>query len=73
MRTFRSSRGARLLAAIAMAGLVLAACGGGASPTPAPTTPPGSGEPGATPAGGYTGPEVTITYAIWGPWEKIGV
>ena len=66
MRTFRSSRGARLLAAVATAGLVLAACGGGATPTPAPTAPPASGEPGATPAGGYTGPEVTITYAIWG-------
>jgi len=66
MRTFRSSRGARLLAMMAAAGLVLAACGGGATPTPAPTAPPASGEPAATPAGGYTGPEVTITYAIWG-------
>lgn len=66
MRTFRSFRGARLLAAVAMAGLVLAACGGGATPTPAPTAPSASGEPGATPTGGYTGPEVTITYAIWG-------
>jgi len=66
MRTFRSSRGARLLAAVAVAGLVLAACGGGATPTLAPTAPPASSEPGATPAGGYTGPEVTITYAIWG-------
>jgi multiple sugar transport system substrate-binding protein len=66
MRTFRSSRGARLLAAVAMAGLVLAACAGGATPTPAPTAPSASGEPGATPTGGYTGPEVTITYAIWG-------
>jgi multiple sugar transport system substrate-binding protein len=25
-----------------------------------------SGEPSATPAGGYTGPEVTISYSIWG-------
>ncbi len=66
MRTYRSSRGARLLAAVATAGLVLAACGGGASPTPVPTAPPSSGQPAATPAGGYTGPEVTITYAIWG-------
>jgi multiple sugar transport system substrate-binding protein len=66
MRTFRSFRGARLLAAVAMAGLMLAACGGGATPTPAPTAPSASGEPGATPTGGYTGPEVTITYAIWG-------
>ena len=71
MRTFRSLRGARLLAALAAsAALALAACGGGATPTPAPTAaptvPPASGEPVATPAGGYTGPEVTITYAIWG-------
>ena len=71
MRTFRSLRGARLLAALAAsAALALAAYGGGATPTPAPTAaptvPPASGEPVATPAGGYTGPEVTITYAIWG-------
>ena len=74
MRTFRASRGPRLLAVAAAASLLVAACGGGG--TPAPTTPigptsgptaaPGSAEPSATPAGGYTGPEVTISYSIWG-------
>lgn len=70
MRTFRSSRGPRLLAVAAVASLLAAACGGGATPTPAPTQAPGSpapsAEPSASPAGGYTGPEVTISYSIWG-------
>jgi len=70
MRTFRITRGARLLATAATVGLLAAACGGSASPTVAPSTgpstPPASGEPAASPAGGYTGPEVTITYSIWG-------
>jgi multiple sugar transport system substrate-binding protein len=58
----------------AAASLLVAACGGGGTPTPTtpigptsgPTTAPGSAEPSATPAGGYTGPEVTISYSIWG-------
>ena len=60
MRTFRSRRGARLLAATATLGLLITACGGGSSPTPSSSggTPP--------PGGGYAGPEATITYAIWG-------
>jgi multiple sugar transport system substrate-binding protein len=62
MLTFHRSRGPRLLAALAVVGLVAGACGGGASPTPAATS------SGGTPApdGGYAGPEVTITYSIWG-------
>jgi multiple sugar transport system substrate-binding protein len=70
MRTFRQSRGLRILALAAIASLLVAACGGGATPTPAPTpapaTPAASGQPSATPAGGYDGPEVTISYSIWG-------
>jgi multiple sugar transport system substrate-binding protein len=74
MRTFRSSRGPRLLAAAAVASLLVAACGGGASPAPTtpigptsgPTTALPSGEPSASPAGGYSGPEAKISYAIWG-------
>ncbi len=70
MRTFRTTRGARLLATVTTVGLLAAACGGDASPTVAPSTgpstPPASGEPAASPTGGYTGPEVTITYSIWG-------
>jgi len=74
MRTFRASRGPRLLAVAAAASLLVAACGGGGTPAPTtpigptsgPTTAPGSAEPSATPAGGYTGPEVTISYSIWG-------
>jgi multiple sugar transport system substrate-binding protein len=56
MRMFRASPGARLLAAAAIAGLALAACGGGASPTPRPAAtvaPISSGAtPQATPAAG---------------------
>jgi multiple sugar transport system substrate-binding protein len=70
MRTFRASRGARLLVAVAAAGLLAAACTGGGSPAPsataAPGTPAGSAAPGESPAGGYTGPEAKISYAIWG-------
>ena len=61
--------------------LLVAACGGGASPTPAPATvapatlpasivPAGSPTPAATPAG-YTGPAATIEYAIWGDPAEI--
>ena len=71
------------LAAIATAALIVSACGGAASPTPAPTaappaTPAPSVAPGETPAAtpaptppGYTGPEVTIEYAIWGDPAEI--
>jgi multiple sugar transport system substrate-binding protein len=53
MRTFRASPGARLLAAVTIAGLALGACGAGASPTPAPTPVP---TPAATPSGGTPQP-----------------
>jgi multiple sugar transport system substrate-binding protein len=69
MHKFRASPGARLLAVAAIAGLALAACGGGASPSAGPTTPaatPTGTAPAESPAGGYTGPEASISYAIWG-------
>ena len=62
MHTFHRSRGPRLLAALAVVGLLAAACGGGASQAPAATPSGGTPQPG----GGYTGPETTISYSIWG-------
>ena len=71
---------AALLGAIA---LVVAACGAAASPTPSATAPPTSPGATATPTGpaetpaatpapsGYTGPEVTIEYSIWGDPTEI--
>jgi multiple sugar transport system substrate-binding protein len=64
MHTFHRSRGRRPLAALAAVGLLVAACGGSASPTPSPAATSSGGTP--QPSGGYTGPEVTITYSIWG-------
>jgi len=75
MRTSRRSRGAAIVATMATVGLLATACGGSTastSPTQAPATQaaatqaPASGEPAATPAAGYTGPDVTISYSIWG-------
>ncbi len=70
MHTFQRSHRWRTLVALAAIGLLAAACGGGASPTPttAPSAsqPASTGEPSPSPVGGYTGPDVTITYAIWG-------
>jgi multiple sugar transport system substrate-binding protein len=67
----------RLAALAVTVGLVATACGG-ASPTASPTTPPATAAP-ATASGmapetapassapvGYTGPETTIQYSIWG-------
>lgn len=76
----RRWRHAAALAAVAA--LLVTACGGTTSPTTAPsasvpgaaTTAPGATEPGATePAasGGYSGPPVTIEYAIWGDPAEI--
>jgi len=65
MHTLHRTRAPRLLTALAAAGLLAGACGGGGSPTPT-AAPAGSGAPSANPEGGYTGPEVTISYSIWG-------
>ncbi len=70
MRTFRRSRGAVLGSMLAMASLLVTACGGTTvttPPTAVPATAPAvSAEPGATQPAGYTGPEATISYSIWG-------
>lgn len=74
MRTFRRARGGPAAAGLMAISLLVAACGGattssapssGASAAP---TAAGSAEPGASSsaATGYTGPETTISYAIWG-------
>lgn len=71
----------RLSALIAVVALVAAACGGSTATTaPASAVPPtaaapssqGSGAPSAAPSdAGYTGPEATITYSIWGDPTEI--
>ena len=73
-----ASRRRRLLALTGVAMLVVSACGGSAaSPSAAPTTvaPPAS-QSGASAApspsdAGYTGPEATISYSIWGDPAEI--
>lgn len=73
MRTFRTRRGARLLAA-ATAGLLLAACGASPSGAPPSGEAPSAGAPSASPSGStgdYTGPEATIRYSIWGDPEEL--
>ncbi len=70
----------RFIALAATAALVLAACGSSATPVPttAPTAAPGTaGSSSAATAtaapsdAGYTGPEATISYSIWGDPEEI--
>ena len=70
--------GRRFTALFATTALLVAACGSSATPSPSATaaaspSAPGTGvastAPSATPApsdAGYTGPETTITYSIWG-------
>ncbi|MDP9481622.1 MAG: sugar ABC transporter substrate-binding protein [Chloroflexota bacterium] len=66
-----------LIALIALVALVAAACGGSpASTAPAtvapPTTAPASSVASAAPSdAGYTGPEATISYSIWGDPAEI--
>ena len=67
----------RLLAVIAGAALVLAACGGSTS-TPSAAAPSTSAaapsQAGSAPApsdAGYTGPDATISYSIWGDPAEI--
>jgi multiple sugar transport system substrate-binding protein len=52
----------RLLAVMGGAALVLSACGGGPTASPSGGAPTGSG---------YTGPEATISYSIWGDPAEI--
>ena len=74
----RRRRPGRLPALVAIAALVAAACGGSAvttAPATATAAPPASqpaGSPSAAPSdAGYTGPEATITYSIWGDPTEI--
>ena len=70
----------RLLAAMGVAALVISACGGSTA-TPSPASPAASAaapasqaatSPSAAPSdAGYTGPEATITYSIWGDPQEI--
>jgi multiple sugar transport system substrate-binding protein len=74
------ARPPRFLAAIAVIALLAAACGGStpsAAPSAASAAPPAAsgvsgpaGSPAAS-AAGYTGPEATISYSIWGDPQEI--
>jgi multiple sugar transport system substrate-binding protein len=69
----------RPLAALAAVALLVAACSGSSSPSPstaASAAPPASGSAGAPgsaapSSAGYTGPEATISYSIWGDPQEI--
>lgn len=69
----------RQLAALAATAILAAACGGGAAQTSAPpSTAPESQAPSAATstapsptAAGYTGPETTIEYSIWGDPQEL--
>lgn len=72
----------RLIVLAATAALVLSACGGSATPAPtatptaaptaaAPSTAPSASATAAPSDAGYTGPEATISYSIWGDPEEI--
>jgi len=76
-----SARSRRLLALVGGLAIIVSACGGsnpspsGASTPAAPSTSPAS-EPSAGPSAapsdaGYTGPDATITYSIWGDPQEI--
>jgi multiple sugar transport system substrate-binding protein len=75
------ARRPRPLAALAAIALLVAACGGSSSPSPSTSTaasaaPPASGSAGAPgsaapSSAGYTGPEATISYSIWGDPQEI--
>jgi multiple sugar transport system substrate-binding protein len=75
-----SSLSRRVLAAIGVAALVLSACGGSIAssspviPTASTGAPASATAPSASPApsdAGYTGPEATISYSIWGDPAEI--
>jgi multiple sugar transport system substrate-binding protein len=71
----------RLGALAGAAALVLAACGSSASPSPSVASPSAAFSASASQAGespsvapsdaGYTGPEATISYSIWGDPQEI--
>jgi multiple sugar transport system substrate-binding protein len=76
-----SARSRRLLALVGGLAIIVSACGGsnaspsGASTPAAASTSPAS-EPSAAPSAapsdaGYTGPDATITYSIWGDPQEI--
>ena len=76
LATNRQGRWRTVAVAAAGLALVVGACGGTTTGTPAPATvapataaPATSGEPGADT--GYSGPPVTIEYAIWGDPAEI--
>ena len=73
-------RPARLLAVVAIAALIAGACAGTTATTAPGTATPTAAPPASEPAGsssaapsaaGYTGPEATITYSIWGDPTEI--
>jgi multiple sugar transport system substrate-binding protein len=75
-RTSGSGGWRRVLAGIVVVALPLAACGGGtpssaASSAPAAESVAPSGSSPAASDAGYTGPEATITYSIWGDPAEI--
>lgn len=65
------------LALVGLVTLVVAACGGSTTASPSAAAPSASGAEEASPAGpaasdaGYTGPDATITYSIWGDPQEI--
>lgn len=74
----RSLSRSTLVVSLATIALVVAACGGASSPSPsapatsAPaTSAPATSAPATSGPGGYTGPPVTIEYAIWGNPEEL--
>lgn len=65
------------LALVGLVTLVVAACGGSTTASPSAAAPSASAAEEASPAGpaasdaGYTGPDATITYSIWGDPQEI--
>jgi multiple sugar transport system substrate-binding protein len=73
----RADRRRRLFGLLAVVALAAAACGGATATTappsavpPSEAAPSGSGSAAPSPTG-YSGPEATITYSIWGDPQEI--